>query len=453
VLKDKLYIGIDVGGTKIAGSMVTFDGQIVSRVKMSTPLRASSAKIYECVKKTIEDVLTSSGTGIANIASIGAGIPGIVDRDQQSILATPNIDLAGFPLAKELEKDFGVSVCLGNDVNLGLLGERWLGVAKGIDHAVGLFWGTGLGGAVIVNGQLVLGARGAAAELGHVIIDLDGPQSNIGIDGTVESYVSRWALERDIRMAVDRGEPTLALEMLEGDLSRVKSKVLKDCLKQGDPVVTEIMQKASEVLGKFCLSVNHFLNPQMIVLGGGVIEACGDFVLPIVKKIVKADPFFAPFDQCQVVTSNLGDDAVLLGAVALSKMTAGHELYGKHSFYPHIQSNNGQGVIIDNKLYKTNIFVRADGQVKKLGATFDKDIAVLSNKLGVEELRQVCKKHPEILIIASEPKPPVELTKEAMDFLKQKKVKHQFLLREEAISFYNENDCRKAILICQQEDS
>jgi hypothetical protein len=191
----------------------------------------------------------------------------------------------------------------------------------------------------------------------------------------------------------------------------------------------------------------------MIVLGGGVIEACGDFVLPIVKKIVKADPFFAPFDQCQVVTSNLGDDAVLLGAVALSKMTAGHELYGKHSFYPHIQSNNGQGVIIDNKLYKTNIFVRADGQVKKLGATFDKDIAVLSNKLGVEELRQVCKKHPEILIIASEPKPPVELTKEAMDFLKQKKVKHQFLLREEAISFYNENDCRKAILICQQEDS
>jgi glucokinase len=452
-MKDKKYIGLDVGGTKIAGALVSFDGQVIARAKMATPLRAPAAQIFECVQNTVRELMALPVAAGQEIAGIGMGVPGIVDRDQQSILATPNIDLAGYPLAKKIEKLFRAKVCLGNDVNLGLLGEKWQGVARDADDVVGLFWGTGLGGAIIIDGKLVLGSKGAAAEIGHVIIDLDGPESNIGINGTVESYVSRWAIERDIRAAIERGEPTLVLEMVEGDLSRIKSRVLRDCLKQKDPVVTKIMQRSSEVLGKACVSINHFLNPRMIVLGGGVVEACGDFILPIVKRAVKADPFFAPFDQCEVVLSRLGDDAVILGGVALAKLRAGHDLHGKHSFYPHIRPNNGQGVIIDNKLYKKNIFVRADGRVKTLKMTSDTDVSVLSNKPGVAELRKVCKKHPEILIIASGSKPPVELTPEALDFLKQEKVKYKFLSRDEAIQQYNEDDSRKAILICQQSDS
>lgn len=451
-MKEKKYIGVDVGGTKILAALVAFDGQVISRTKKATPLNASASKIFDCIQGAIEELLASSKLVSADIAGIGMGVPGIVDRDQQSILATPNIDLTGYPLAKKLEKIFGVNVWLGNDVNLGLLGEKWLGVARDVENVVGLFWGTGLGGAVILDGNLVLGAKGAAGEIGHVIIDLNGPESNIGINGTIESYVSRWAIERDIRAGIQSGQPTLVLEMLDGDLSRIKSRVLKDCLKQNDPLVTAVMQKASEILGKSCLSINHFLNPQMIVLGGGVVEACGDFILPIVKKIVKSDPFFAPFDQCDVVASRLGDDAVIIGGVALAKMQAGHDLYGKHSFYPFIQSNNGQGVIIDNKLYKKNVFIRADGQVKRLKMGSDSDVSVLSNKLGIEELRKVCKKRPEILIIASGSKPPVALTQEAIDFLKQEKVKYQFLLNDEAIQAYNDNDSRKAILICQYID-
>ncbi len=318
-MKTKMFIGIDVGGTKIAGAVVDAKGKILSREKESTPQKASPKEILEVIEEVIESLLDENDLTPSQISAIGLGIPGLVDP-RNRILATPNINLAGFPLAAKLEKKFKRKVSLGNDVNLGLLAEKWLGAARKFNNVVGLFPGTGIGGAVILNGELFIGPHGAAAELGHMIIDMQGPKCTCGNRGCLEAIASRWAIERDIRSELKSGKKSLIRKLIKKS-SVIKSKSLKECLKAKDPLVTRTMQRSSAVLGQACVSVRHIFNPELIILGGGVMEACGDFILPVVNKAMKADPFFSKFDKCRVVRSELQDDAVILGAVALAKKT------------------------------------------------------------------------------------------------------------------------------------
>ena len=208
-----------------------------------------------------------------------------------------------------------------NDVNAGLLGEAWLGAAKGLLHVVGIFPGTGVGGAVISDGKLLLGAQGAATELGHVIVSLDGPLCHCGNRGCLEALTSRWAIERDIRLAVKSGQQTIVTELNDGKLDMIKSRILKEALVKNDAVVKSVITRAATVLGKTAVSLNHTFNPQAIIFGGGVIKACGDFILPIVIKEVKLDPFFKKFNTRCILASKLGDDAVILGAARLAQQS------------------------------------------------------------------------------------------------------------------------------------
>ncbi len=316
-MKNDLFIGMDVGGTKIAAAVVEDSGKILSRHKCSTPQKASPKEIFAAIQEAIEESLKEAGIKDDNIKAIGSGIPGIVQESTNEIMATPNINLAGFPLAKELEKKFKTKVALGNDVNCGLLAEQWLGAAKGVKNVIGIFPGTGVGGAIIIDGKLLTGSQGAAAEIGHMIMQEDGPECGCGNHGCLEALISRRAIERQIREAVKKGDKTIITELTEGDLDQIKSKFLKKALKENDPVVTKIMIRASEVLGTACISLRHILNPDLFVLGGGVVEACGEFMLPIVEKTFSSDPFFSKIDNCKIVQSHLEDDAVILGAVAL----------------------------------------------------------------------------------------------------------------------------------------
>ena len=201
-MKNNLYIGIDVGGTKISAGVVTAKGKILHWEKCPTPQRAQARTIYNTILKTITDLLKAENLHPQSISGIGLGIPGIVNPQTQQILATPNIDLAGFPLSQELGKKFPVPICMDNDVNVGLLGEQWLGAAQNTKNVVGLFPGTGIGGAIIINDKLFPGSHGAAAELGHMLMDPDGPLCSCGNRGCLEALASRWAIERDIREAI-----------------------------------------------------------------------------------------------------------------------------------------------------------------------------------------------------------------------------------------------------------
>jgi len=312
------YIGLDIGGTKIAGALVSASGKILTRTKISTPKRVKPKDIYNCVIDAIEELIHAGGNIPCSIKGIGVGVPGIVDTRNHHILAAPNIALTGFPLSASLKRKFHKRVVMANDVNAGLSGEAWLGAAKGLSHVVGIFPGTGVGGAVISDGQLLLGVQGAATELGHVIVSLDGPLCHCGNHGCLESLTSRWAIERDIRLAVKSGRKTIVTKLNDGKLDTIKSRILKEALGKNDAVVTSVMARAARVLGKTAVSLNHMFNPQAIIFGGGVIKACGDFILPIVMKEVNADPFFKKFNTCRILPSQLGDDAVLLGAARLA---------------------------------------------------------------------------------------------------------------------------------------
>lgn len=315
VMNSKHFIGIDIGGTKIAAALVTSGGKILGRAKSSTPPNAKGKEILKIILKTIDEIRFEYP--LEKISGVGIGIPGIADPKTHEILVTPNIKLAGFPLRNELAKRFKTKVVIDNDVNCGLLGEQWLGAARKIKNVIGLFPGTGIGGAIVIDGKLFSGSQGAAAELGHMMIDLKGPLCSCGNHGCLEAYASRWAIQRDIRAAIKSGKKSIITQMTKGDLSIIKSKALKEALHRRDSVVTGILTNTAHILGRGCVSINHIFNPEMIVLGGGVIEACGDFLLPRIQKVVKDDPFFKKFKPCKIVAAQLEDNAVILGAVAL----------------------------------------------------------------------------------------------------------------------------------------
>ncbi len=312
---DRHYIGIDIGGTKIAGAVVTARGRILSYAKITSPAKANPKRIFTCLADLIEELTISSEVSMSKIQGIGLGVPGIVDTRTNYILAAPNINLTGFPLSALLKKKYRKKVTMLNDVNAGLLGESWLGAAKGLQHVVGIFPGTGVGGAVLSDGKILLGTQGAATELGHMIVQVNGPLCHCGNKGCLEALSSRWAIERDIRGIIKSGQKSV----LQGDLSTIKSKLLKEALQKKDQVVTQVLKNISHVLGQASVSINHIFNPQAIVFGGGVIKACGFYMLPIIEKALKADPFFKKFNSCRILQSTLGDDAVILGAVKVVK--------------------------------------------------------------------------------------------------------------------------------------
>lgn len=442
-MENKFFIGIDVGGTKISAGLVTAAGEILEQKKYPTPKKAKHKKIFSVILKIIKNILSQRNLNSKNLEAIGLGIPGIVDTEKGRILATPNINLAGFDIVKKIKKIFKVPVVIGNDANLGTLGEKWLGTAKKAKNVVGIFPGTGIGGGIIVNDKLLTGTSGAAAEIGHIIIDIDGPKCTCGNRGCIESLAGRWAIERDIRRAVKDGKKTIVKKLLGGDLRTIKSKILKEALKKKDPLVTDIMKRVSKSLGLACVTLRHIFDPQVIIFGGGLTEACGKFILPAVRKTVDSDPFFSKMPGCKIIEARLGDDAVILGAVALALQYSGKDFSGASvkDFYPRIQRTAAGKIIINNTVYDKNVFVRADGRIKT-DKLFKK-----TEKIGPDELKKLCRKKPEIIVVGTAKNSSLQLTKQTKKFLKRKDILCKLLPAAEAVRFYNKTTLRKAIFI------
>ncbi len=447
-MKKRLYLGIDIGGTKISGALIDDKGHISARGKLPTPIPSTPKLILERIKKLVRELTKSAGLETGVLAGIGVGVPGVVRPDHETILITPNIGLSHFPLAQRLKKIYKVKVVLGNDVNLGILAESWLGVGKGIKNLIGLFPGTGVGGGIIIDGKMYTGSQGAAGELGHMIIDQDSTIKNAGLFGTLEGLASRQAIEREIRLAVKKGEKSVVTELTGGNLDVIKSRFLRQALEQKDKVVSRIIDQVSATLGRTCISLRHIFNPDMIVLGGGVIEACGDIILPKVQRISAADPFFKGIDDCAIVRSQLGDDATILGAVALLRTVLKVKNSPEISFYPTIKSLRSSGVSIDGKIYKKSFIIRGDGKVKKLD---QKQIAATlggHKRVGTMILQKCCKKNPQVFIIGTLDS-KLSLTMDAKHYLKIHSIECKILARSAAIKFYNRLSCRKTILVHQ----
>lgn len=317
----EFYIGVDVGGTKISNAVVNDAGKIIFRHKDRPDKDMDARQVTQLIIEMIKESLDETKLNPKDIIGIGIGVPGLVDTESNKIINTPNSVLSGVDLAKQIENKTSIKTFIGNDVNLGLLGEMWLGAARNITHVVSLFMGTGLGAGVMVHNHLLTGFQGAAAEIGHIMINPDGPKCSCGNRGCLESYVGRWAIERDIRNAIRDGEKSIVTELTEGDLKSIKSKILLKSLERKDPLVSKIMNQVAETMGTACITLRHIFDPELFIFGGGVVEACGDFIIPKIEKTLQSDKFFASLKSCRVTKSQLGDDAVILGGVALVKRT------------------------------------------------------------------------------------------------------------------------------------
>lgn len=313
--RNALVIGLDIGGTKLNAGLVTADGQIVRRLRRPTPARDGGQAVYDAVESVIADLL---GAAEAPVSAIGIGSPGHVDvATGQIVYCTPNLPgWSGLPLAEKLQARFGLPVIVDNDANAALYGEVWCGGAKGLRHALMLTLGTGVGGGVLSHGQLVRGARGGGAELGHVIITVDGRPCNCGQSGCLESYASGTAVGAIARERLAAGAASPMAD-LAGSVAAVTSHHVFTAADQGDPVALGVIETVITHLAAGLVSFINIFQPERILLGGGVAER-GDDLLDAIRQATRRRFGSAPLAADLIGLAELGGESGLYGAAGLA---------------------------------------------------------------------------------------------------------------------------------------
>lgn len=446
-----VYLGIDVGGTKIQASLITQAGVVLSRHRCPTPREGGPEQVLDAIIAAAEETMESESIPRQSLTAVGLAIPGVVDPDKGFVVVTPNMSLTGISVGDHLEKHFGVPVALGNDCNLGALGESWLGSGRDTHSSIAILVGTGVGSGIVRDGKLWTGARESAGEIGHIVMEIGGPKCGCGNLGCLEALASRTAIERDIRAGIEAGRTTVLSEILEGDLSLIRSSSLRRALEANDDLVTEVMQKASEVLGHGFLTVRHLIDPEVIVLGGGVAEACSKFMLPIIEGILESDQLTGAREGGHVVLSALGDDAVVLGAAALAATKAGLSPFEPKNAvrpkYPKIGEAVFGEIAVGKKTHEADILIRVDGKVKKRKKAAVKERYGTSHVVDAKELARVCRGGPEVVFVGTGHQGQLALNDDAEAYLSQRRIRLEVTSTPELADAYNACDDRKAALI------
>ncbi len=313
--KKKYVIGIDLGGTKVLLALLDKKCRVLSRIKIKTKIDASKKSFLRELQNQIGILLRGAKVRLGEVAAIGIGCPGIVASDSGEIISAPNVPfLNHFSLAPALHDILHVPIVIENDVNAGLYAEYQFGSARGAHHIVGVFIGTGIGGAIILDDKIYRGASGAAGEIGHMVVQPNGPLCGCGEQGCFETVSGRLGIVREAAALAMRGEAPKLFKMAGTDLSQMKSGILAKAIQAGDEKLRELMVQKAEVIGLTLVSLANVLNPDLFVLGGGVVEAMGDLILPMAKKVLKNHGMSAIVKSLKVVQASLGDDAVVMGA-------------------------------------------------------------------------------------------------------------------------------------------
>lgn len=308
----KGYIGLDIGGSKILGVLYDESGQAVAKEKKKTKASEGSDEVVRQIDKVI-DVLIENNK--IELLGIGAGIPGLV-TENGVVTFSPNIPLRGFDLKKHLSKTYKVPVAVGNDVNVAMYGEYKHLNRSELKHVLGVFVGTGVGGAIIIDGNLYLG-QGSAAEFGHIVVQKDGAYCGCGGRGCLEAYASKRAIQSFVAAQVDRGRDTLLKDEIMALGAVLKSSSIASAYEAKDEVVTEAINRAIESLGIAMGSLINLFHPQVIILGGGVMESMGQMLKPKILEEAKLNTMPGLLDSVEFHFSELGDDAGVYGAYQL----------------------------------------------------------------------------------------------------------------------------------------
>jgi len=309
-------LGIDVGGTNLVAGCVASDGTRLEGL-FTEPTRAEEgadgvvSRILALGRRA-QEALAAAVPG-AQVSGVGIGSPGPLDTQQGIVILTPNLGWADFPLRDRVSDGLQLPASLDNDANCAVLGEHWQGAARGTQHAVGITIGTGIGGGIILNGELYHGASDCAGEIGHTTIEMNGRRCGCGNYGCLEAYASGPAIARRAIEAVERGAESSLRAALEADPLSITAQVVYESAEAGDGLAREVVQDTARILGAAIANLVNVFNPEVVVVCGGVTRAGESLFAPLRREVTRR-AFRPAVEVCRIVPGALTGSAGVYGA-------------------------------------------------------------------------------------------------------------------------------------------
>lgn len=319
-MTDTYAVGIDFGGTKIlAGVVELTTGRLVGTCKKKTRAPGDTLDVAKRLSSIVEEALAAAGLNKKQLTGIGVGAAGMVNRERGVLLNAVNLGLTEIPITEPLSREFGVPTRLGNDVEVATIGEMKFGAGKGCNNFICIFVGTGIGSGIVINNAILKGAAGTAGEIGHTVLYPNGRICGCGAHGCLEAYASRTAIAKFVASEVTRGQESVVRDKIDPTKGILRSKAISQALEAGDPLVTRAVTEAARSLGVGLASVINLLNPQRIILGGGLVEA-SELYFRIASEEALSKGLAIAVKKTEIVKSGLGDYAGIIGAARLASM-------------------------------------------------------------------------------------------------------------------------------------
>jgi glucokinase len=314
-------IGIDLGGTKIETALVDAKGDIAEKQRTPTEAKRGPDHVVEIIVSALTEHYLRDGR--RPVGAIGVGVAGQVDPETGIVRRAPNLDWQGFPIRERLETALGLPVAVLNDVQAITYGECCRGVGSGTKNLVCLFAGTGVGGGVVIGGELVRGTSGNAGEFGHMTIERDGLPCSCGNRGCLETFVGGWAITQRARrrVAAEPARGATLLSLAGGKPDGISAALVGQAAAQGDALARGLVEETGAALGVGLAAIANALNPELIILGGGVVEGFPDLI-EIAERELRRRALTATLKPLRIVRSKLGADAGVIGSALFAHETA-----------------------------------------------------------------------------------------------------------------------------------
>ncbi|NLO85997.1 MAG: ROK family protein [Clostridiales bacterium] len=313
-----VYIGIDLGGTGIKIGVVDEKGLILNQGETPTLAGRPYEDIIGDMGKCMLDVMAKGGFTADDIAAIGIGIPGIADEATGNVIFCTNLGWTDVPLRSELQKYLNKPVFIDNDATVAGFAESICGVSAGSHSSVFMTLGTGVGGGIVIDGRPWSGFHGVGSEIGHIPMDIGGEPCTCGNYGCVERYCSATAIIRMGKQMMLQHPDSMMYDLCGGDVSKLNAKIVFDAAKENDDYAMKVFHKYVDYLCKGIYTIIAFLDPEMIVLGGGVSKA-GSFLLDAVRERIPRYLLFKTMPYSRIEIAQLGADAGMIGAAMLGR--------------------------------------------------------------------------------------------------------------------------------------
>lgn len=313
----RVAIGVDLGGTKIVAALVDATGAVQAKVRKETPANQGVSAVIKEICDAAREVMQAAGVGHQEVSGVGVGAAGMTDSRKGVVILASNLQWKNVPLKRLVEERLGLPTFVDKDTNVAALGEQRCGAGQGVQHLLYVTVGTGVGGGIILNGEVYHGASEGAGEIGHIPLVPDGPRCGCGHDGCLETLASGPAMARRAMEAVRKGHRSHIVELAGGDVEAISAEIIAEAARDGDALAQEIFEIAGEYLGLGIAIYININNPQLVIIGGGVAEA-GDLLFNPIRETVRKRALPLSAETAKIVPAMLGEDAGVIGAAILA---------------------------------------------------------------------------------------------------------------------------------------